>query len=122
MTVAELTTDAIDAMPAGRDMDALVHQDVFGLRVEWHDDEPYIPNRDELLFGVQPIPEYSLVIAAAWEVVEKVFRPRGYYIAPEHARKGWGVYEGDDWREVAIGDTAPLAICRAALKGDRVNQ
>ena len=145
MTVAELTTDAIDAMPAGREMDVEIHRRIFDLRVEWHDDEPYVPNREEKFFGIIPIPHYSTDIAAAFEMIEKM-QAKGYtlelyspgaLINDEFSTHsvGWGVefYAWDkpglrggrvgatashlmDRKDGVPVETAPLAICRAALK------
>ena len=66
----------------------------------------------------QPIvPVYSTSIAAAWEVVEKF--PKIYEVDVMNDGDGdWRCYI-NDWKEKedwAIADTAPLAICRAALK------
>ena len=87
------------------------------------------------LMEVSPIPEYSTDIAAAWEVVEKLKQvpkkdaygqPILYnWIAVEQHIKGWiaGLkyfenFEGDYFMtdNYVVADTAPLAICLAALK------
>lgn len=67
---------------------------------------------------------YSAMIAAAWEVVEKM--AVGFSVAVSWPYMGiyWACYLGDKNGHVAstVGDetswsvTAPLAICRAALK------
>ena len=106
----------IDEMPAGREMDALVAEKVFGVP---HEDcfDVYGGKRcvkDDEYGGPQC---YSTDIAAAWEVVEKIredYEPR-----IELWDEGWEVtiLTGTD-RGSASGRalTAPLAICRAALK------
>lgn len=90
----------------------------------------------------EPIPDYSGEIAASWEVVEKcrdmdipydstVFDYSPWFCIespnPSIPNKcahqtnwvaGWrnnAMYEGDGWQMQEIGETAPLAICRAAL-------
>ena len=59
------------------------------------------------------VPEYSTDIAAAWEVVEKL-RPTGPKLSIHAARLGYDVEYGPGW--FVSAPTAPLAICRAALK------
>jgi len=61
-----------------------------------------------------PLPKYSTDIAAAWEVVEEMELVVGYGLLYKwHVRNSWE----DDLASVHTNaDTAPLAICRAALK------
>ena len=131
-------------MPAGREMDALVAEKVMGLApcdawspvnfgsaggpAMWldkpcgHDGKCY-PTPSEHPFS-GPL-HYSTSIAAAWEVVERLRADKvmgGASIAavnaPDDATPGeWCVewFDGDHTLDCAIGDTAPLAICRAAL-------
>jgi len=95
-----MTRDEILNMPAGREMDALVSKKIFG-----------IPKSEIWLNVFQP----STSIASAWKVVEKylfqIHRGASGYLCvlmtPEEI-------EGQDVFE-ASADTAPLAICRAAL-------
>ena len=115
----------IDEMPAGRVMDALVAE-LMGVHLT-------LPNYPQ---GMYPDP-YSTNIVAAWEVVDAMSR-RGIWLSVSDHRHGlygidnpephWWVTwmrtdreinptcpEGDiEWETQA--DTAPLAICRAALK------
>lgn len=105
----------IDAMPAGRELDALVAEQVLGKKVELYRlcPVPYHRFKDT----EQGIPYYSTDIAAAWEVVEKVQRINGRFRVDIV-----GPCQGSD--EYSVGflpmlsgyGTAPLAICRAALK------
>jgi hypothetical protein len=75
------------------------------------------------------IPFYSTNIADAWEVVEKLGRWRGFDFMlvmpnPEQTfhlhtyEAGWyeATNDGPERRVVSDADTAPLAICIAALK------
>lgn len=117
-----LTREEIENMPAGREMDALVwmslndqHPDLSMCRFV---DGEYQPNSGYPFGHISP-PRYSTGISAAWEVVEKLHlmvRPSilsGNWVAMKFER----VYLSGKWEGVgeATADTAPLAICRAAL-------
>jgi len=89
-------------MKAGRELDALIAERVMGE-----------------MWGVGPnledtLPHYSTQIADAWLVVEKmrpyfeIYCDGGGWVA----RFGWA----DAGTLAAYADTAPLAICLAALK------
>jgi hypothetical protein len=133
-----------DTLPAGRELDALVAEKVFGCNVKWPMGEggrgycDCKPKRTRYYktwpHGITTeegcnypeLHEYSESIAAAWEVVEKLlsiypgFRVEAhvaYQSISEERRVFWTAGEDDDrsdWH--ASGPTAPLAICRAALK------
>ena len=107
-------------MKPGRDLDALVAEKVMGMKVWKHDgscgcrmaDNDYLPN-------------FSNDIAAAWEVVEKMRNPKtAVSLATiwDHADGGkfkWVAkieFFGSDRFEFALADSAPHAICLAALK------
>ena len=120
-----------DEMPAGRELDALVAEKVMGfclcpydpkwMRADtgsgiWIDGDTWRCT-DHGKPAFTPWRSYSTDIAAAWEVVEKMredYEPR-----IELWDEGWEVtiLTGTD-RGSASGRalTAPLAICRAALK------
>lgn len=128
----------IDDMPAGREMDVLVAERVFGFAVDHEFDMPRVKQlRDKYdEFGV--LPNYSTDIGAAWEVVDKIaeiIRSDVYlgalsYPSIEQGGIGhwcvtWGLADADDeeWIEhpsdfpaTAGANSASLAICRAALK------
>jgi hypothetical protein len=128
----------IDTMEAGSELDALVAEKV----MEWNGthDVQYVdldtwyswckncgklgedgeighwePGMDQPKGCAVP-PRYSTDITAAWEVVEKMPRlelikyPGGHFFA------GTGYADEDGWEFEAEAPTAPLAICRAALK------
>lgn len=129
---------------AGRELDALVAERVFGLRVEilpapehGHQHGKNVPMEPQScdpppgMLGAWAamywvIPRYSTDISAAWEVLERM-RERGewvlnvmadgYEIDNHNAEaiplKGW---TWDDEWIAERADTAPLCICRAALK------
>ena len=127
-----MTAEDIDAMEAGRELDALVAERVFGIDLSpvTHDEhEWYMPDaerdisltckfcgcdnsRPEIMcIEIKHTRSYSTDIAAAWLVVEKFRNTFGEF-----------VFDIDgDWRcffggKLSIADTAPLALCRAALK------
>ena len=126
-------------MPAGREMDVLIAENIMGYTLS----ELSLPacpkyklfdiESGEFSGYVKEVPHYSTDIADAWEVVKRMPIPfklekcweKAYQIGPE----GWSAYwctdadcegcnensrctNGDD----AWAETAPLAICRYALK------
>lgn len=96
-----------------RKIDALVAEKVMRLECELVGDEYYIdPDSDEW----ERAPHYSTDIKAAWEVLGK-FKAWTVTHGP-----GYGVIcyidklDGNDNKWEGKADTAPLAICLAALK------
>lgn len=129
----------IDTMPAGREMDALVAEKVMGLHVERIDGHPMwvgqdLPGSPYLLKDgrqAHSLRAYSTDIVAAWEVVKKVGLFRNCFHLHEAAV---GIQDGPKWTRtgwewvveqvlqpvgqnsvLGRGETAPIAICRAAL-------
>ena len=106
----------IDEHPASRCLDALVAEKVMG----WHDCEGYWED-DKVIHtgagGWYP----STSISAAWEVVEKLGRAFSIdcisFVGMNECTAIFAAV-GTSWNDGAIGTapTAPLAICRAALK------
>ena len=96
-----MTRDEILNMPAGRELDRLVMEWVTEFTV---DDNFHIP-------------AYSTDIAAAWDVKGKI----GFPISLVESMLGGDfscelLIDADAGKTVeAIADTAPLAVCRAAL-------
>lgn len=134
-----MTENEIDAMEAGRELDALVAEQVMG----WERDLniPINPKYRGIKYWKSPtgmradinlIPHYSTDIASAWEVVEKAHELTGCTISlhlfgtfervsgmPKYMCKFYGGRIGHPTPELttkAFGDTPMLAICRAALK------
>lgn len=114
-------------LDAGRELDALIAEKVMGWT--WDESTAWSPSGGRNSRTGRPddpwwwLPHYSTDIAAAWEVFEKI--PMTIY-AP-HASLAAGEYENvDQWVAEArlpskesiseSADTAPLAICLAALK------
>jgi len=87
-----------------RALDALVATEVMGLDIPLLADSPVPPAR-----------RYSTDIAAAWEVVEEL----DLSMYPLACTVGWR-FEFDR-NEGAEAETAPLAICLAALKAKGIN-
>lgn len=127
-----MTPTEIDALPAGRELDALVAERVMG----WTNISTLSPQGryfgarhfgwHETLRGSVPehgrvaLPSYSTDIAAGWEVVEKLVS-LGWHFTITSLQGKWhaGLTKDiGDVRETAMGheSTVPLAICRAALK------
>ena len=130
----------IDEMPAGREIDALIEKYVFNKmpKCGCFADDTYngecvgADNASDCLLAEQKLkkqkeipgdckywrtkePEsYSTDIAAAWSVVEKM-HSKNFYLRYFYDGR-YGCYFTEPPREVAYGETAPLAICRAALK------
>lgn len=116
-----MTNEEIDAMVAGRELDALVAKLIMGANY------PRLSREEIESFGYQDfydengwnvnIGEYSTDISAAWKVV-------GHFIAAGCAawvegdgHTGWIVgVTSEKGRFESFSDAAPLAICRAALK------
>ena len=123
----------VDMMEAGRGLDALVAEKVMGAQVSDNDPlrgkgQPYCYWPD----GRQgPPPRYSTDIAAAFEIVEKLRESDHWCCLDLHSNYSYAwefilrVDEDHDpeaphgGRKVSargIAETAPLAICKAALK------
>lgn len=138
-----MTPEEMDNMPAGREMDALVAEKVMGWK--WfigvanlgagpkyrYLDEPNVwnPPRVEwdgktemaargLYDDESHLPCYSTAISHAWQVVEKLLAD-DIQLNLAHDGDTWTVgekYWNGEWDNPAYGETAPLAIARAALK------
>lgn len=107
------TTDLV----AGRELDALVAEEVMGFHEVMT--EYYVASADDAPeLDVRVIPCFSTDIAAAWLVVKKLTGNTGsdydLELTIASSKGGWCTAsflpETKGW-----GETAPLAICRAAL-------
>lgn len=131
-----LINEQIDTMPAGAEMDALVAISLFGWsNLQWRDADHYVSpgcgrnsSSPAGYYGKGPNMEcflthrYSTDIAAAWLVVEKLRD------SDQLESIALGNWEDSRWTKWVVtlrcfaddqdgrGETAPLAICRAALK------
>jgi hypothetical protein len=134
-----VTRDEVWALPAGPELDALVAEKVMGWQnvqsadrlvwLGWPPGVPMVLNYPNGYSGAENIPPYSTDIAAAWQVVEKMERTPFVWRCPkpeeDRPQSGSGLTlrrAADGWTvafqmrgRVGTGDTAPLAIVRAAL-------
>jgi hypothetical protein len=126
-----MKTDYIYHMPAGKDLDILIAEEVMGLCAH---DWKLIPHEDDdgvcricqkchlEFWGLCPpiygchYGSYSTDISAAWEVLEKM--GSSYELKSIHHPSGT-VHKATFWRGMmgfpVEAETAPLAICRSAL-------
>jgi hypothetical protein len=130
-------------MNAGRELDALVAEKVMGWKWQRHEDSKgwwcetfHDPNglkalvRDEKgtreshwwpggEMGARSMPSYSTEISAAWEVVEKMVGKRPAFFVMDRPvdvfSKEWRC-AFDTSGAYSWADSAPFAICLAALK------
>jgi hypothetical protein len=126
-----MTRDDVLAMQPGRELDALVAEKVMGWAELWTDSKNYMaypPCEQKFTIGEaerHPVWPYSTDIAAAWEVVEKI-KHMNLYIATHVPADGRitcivdddinGELTCDEVKEYqVVADTAPEAICKAAL-------
>lgn len=113
-------------MKAGRELDALVAEKVFGLPKKYNYPDsslcvPRTPTLAEVSRGFRDLsgtPCYSTDITAAWLVVEKMHFHYTYLTLQVIAVRVGAKFDGTHFPEMDMiwADTAPLAICKAALK------
>lgn len=113
-------------MNPGRELDAIVAEKIFKIEVcrnekgGWSEGPAdYYDSYGEMILS-NPLKEYSTEIAAAWEVVDqlKTINPEFWFSIsrnPPMQGDGWYVENGPDRETIAEGETAPHAICLAAL-------
>lgn len=122
-------------LQAGRELDALVAEKVMGLapeqwpfvcEVDKHDTagDVWCSDCQEETDKTARVPlHYSTDISAAWQVVERLHE-KGYALTlhnepDEDAGYTWGASVGGDSADAFVEsweDTAPMAICTAALR------
>lgn len=123
----------VDTLEAGPELDALVAEKVMGWigrenelwtdratgKVQkWGTDNCTTINDATTSFYFRP----STDIAAAWEIIEKKCIPyvkvdaRGLHRGGQHFRWVCQIWNGSSAEILGLAQTAPLAICRAALK------
>ncbi len=113
-----MTRDDILNMPASREMDALIANMVMGWKwvttQRMADGELTGISRDEGgVTYVDTVPNYSKGLSAAWEVVNICHQ---YKIgSPSNLGNTFAFVQLRMKSAQATADTAPLAICRAAL-------
>jgi len=131
-----LSMTPVASLPAaGRELDALVAERVMGhpgrfvervnINDRWWDRTTWLPWEEEpekphggTAVGQMP-PRYSTDIETAWKVVERL-RTDWRFLFQETPGRKWRAMFSSHRRQEAWfmddADTAPLAICRAALK------
>ncbi len=114
----------MNKLKAGRKLDVLVAKNVMG----WTDlrEEEYPETKNVVLRGDNPekleyrfaVPYFSTDISAAWKVLEKIQGTNALITIELAERARCMIFEswGRDKRVCTNADTAPLAICLAALK------
>lgn len=109
---------------AGRELDAEVAERVFGFKVVRDPNDIDLIAQDDSFVPTRRVPPYSTDIAAAWLVVEKLSdrfhcRIKTPFMAGEKYFAGFTPLGVTGWNgrpdHEGSGDTAPLAICLAAL-------
>ncbi|MGC4378284.1 hypothetical protein WD019_15350 [Fictibacillus sp. Mic-4] len=107
-------------MKAGKELDALIAEKVMGWKVAYYPTidifEAYDEERNPIILGKHFSP--STNISDAWLVVEWLESNIGGISLESHCderRYSFRVFNGTHWI-VARAETAPLAICLAALK------
>ncbi len=117
-----------DTMQAGEEMNRLIANKVMGWS-KGHDDDCYMDGIEEVWTDYDPVYagrtfNPSTNIAHAWEVVEKLHIGvlpigdglwRAGFSDPKSFVNWWEQAEYGACETMAEADTAPLAICRAAL-------
>lgn len=113
-------------MNAGRDLDALIHSKVMGQSIdliiikgvglENFSLEPGSVNYVEDVARLADIPYYSTDISAAWDVFEKLKHLHPHINYNDTETQYRVEFVNRDKETVAYADTAPHAICLAALK------
>ena len=120
-----MTPEEIDKLETGPETNALVAEKVMGwsnLTTKYGCLTGNHPDTEASLlpYGHTSVPEYSTFISAVWEVVDKLKREYDFNMDWD-IRVGWNCAWGFPESAMkasvsACADTAPLAICRAALK------
>jgi hypothetical protein len=118
-----LTYDEIDNLSVGAEIDRLIAKKVMGQErtASCPLGDPTCDGKYEPQVGHWPcLPYYSTDIAAAWQVVEHLRTQNWYLLRLTNGDNNYACYFGRGIVQgpygYAVGDTAPLAICKAALK------
>jgi hypothetical protein len=112
-------------MKAGRKLDSLISEKVFGERFPFNKQfkDYYRPWAEDPI-AYEPCPYYSSDIKSAWTIVEKLLSllpNQDFHIEHwvDESFSGWQVsscYELGKWKGWVRAETLPHAICLAALK------
>lgn len=119
-------------MKPGRELDKLIAEKIFKFETETvYDVWVFLRNEGKYSGGdwiPTHVPDYSTSITAAWQLVDKIRTLTGIdydsdLFTVQQLNSGWraGTMSFIDWTLEAVGDTAPHAICLAALKAAGVD-
>lgn len=128
-----MTLDQIDKLEAGNQVDVLIQEMIFQTFVRPPPNEHGTCLSIAYTMDYDEVPPYSTSIEAAWRVVEKMLNHGGkmYQIEMKGYADGFIVkfhenppvdwclskyWDANNDKDASKGDTAPLAICKAALK------
>jgi len=119
MSTVEFSSETIDNLPSGRELDSLVATRVMGWKLERHSMPEWV-GKNSMALGyddrgrhlLSSLPEFSQNIRDAWEVLEK--SPKGWASQIHRTLDGrWCCQYG---LSESYAETPSLAICRASLK------
>ena len=113
----------IDKLEAGHELDRLIAEKVMGWRKVFDEDQGdgmwilWVQQDGQEIYD-QQLPKFSADIAAAWEVVEKLSQGESMVtVRTDRTALRWICIAETSTRTFSANEsTAPLAICRAALK------
>lgn len=106
-----MTRDEILKMEAGRKMDIRIAENVFAMKRTADD----VLENDIYIWRDWEVPHYSEDIEDAWNVLEKQ-HPLAEFMAVEYREYSWRCQITKySVTYIGIAETAPMAICRAAL-------
>lgn len=120
-------------LTAGRELDALIAEKVMGWKLDYEFADsigaPTVPALRDQYDEWGMLPEFSTDISAAWQVVKRL-ADSGFNVTISRVLDWRDKYEcylvKENWRDderICKGaDTAPLAICLAALKAVEATQ
>lgn len=122
-----MTRDEILNMPAGREMDYLIATCIMGWKLAMVQNGTY-PSQylvHQTLGRILPddFDRYSTDLSTAFEVIQKMHEMKYKYTLHGHfmgSELQIATFDHQDWADAnplykAVADSAPLAICRAAL-------
>ncbi len=96
-------------MPAGEEIDILVARNVLGHTVQQDSSGQWFE-------GFTSLARYSDSLQSAWNAAERVISTKNaFYTVSRKGTQWMAEFEINKVRQFAFADTAPLAICRAAL-------
>ena len=96
-------------MPAGEKIDILVARNVLGHTVQQDSSGQWFE-------GFTSLARYSDSLQSAWNAAERIMTTQNAFFTVSRKGVQWmAEFEINKVRHFAFADTAPLAICRAAL-------